>query len=498
MLMNKKNLKNLVYSFIGQLAVLGLALVVPRFILTGYGSDTNGLLSTVGQIIAYLSLLEAGIGQATRNELYKYLHGDVSDKNGISSVMSISRKTYRKMTVVYALLVAVLALVLPFAIKTDLSKPTVFFVILIEGASSVVSFFFVQDQISLLIADGRQYVNSNIEILFKSLIYIIKIVMAVLGVNIILMEAGFFVATVIKILIYKAYMKRHYGWLDYSPADNKGRLKDRGAYIITEVAWTVFSSTDMIVISIFCSTKSSSVYAVYYMVFLVISKLADAVFTSLKFNLGQTFHDDHERYKTTHDLFNTAFFGVVSALLAVAYYLCVPFVTLYTVGISDAEYIDNALPLGFCLIILLSWSRMVPEHLVGVAGLAKKLCVVSVVEVAANIILSVVLVNSLGIRGVLYATAAALPLKVIYCNYLADKVILKRSVFKTVRIIAANAVLFAALAVCRRFVGVNIGSYGSFVIHGLLFTLCFAVLFFAVNLAANPGLFKSIGKQGGK
>lgn len=496
--MDKKNLKNIIYTFVGQLAVLGLALVVPRFILTGYGSDTNGLLSTIGQIIAYLSLLEAGIGQATRNELYKYLHGDFSDKNGISSVMSVSRKTYRKMTAVYALLVVFIALVLPFVIKTDLSKPTVFLVMLIEGVSGVVSFFFVQDQISLLIADGSQYVNSNIEILFKSMIYMIKIVMALLGVNIILMEAGFFAATVIKILIYKVYMKKHYGWLDYSLADKERRLKDRGSYIVTEVAWVVFSSTDMIVISIFCSTKSSSVYAIYYMVFLVINKLADAVFTSLKFNLGQTFHDDPERYKAMHDMFNTVFFGAVSALLAVSFYLCVPFVSLYTAGISDADYIDNALPLGFCLIILLSWSRMVSEHLVGVAGLAKKLCVISLIEAAVNIVLSVILVNTLGIRGVLYATVAALPLKVIYCNYLADKVILKRSVFKTVKIIAANAVLFAVLAVCKRFVAVNISSYGSFVLYGLIFTLCSIVLFAAVNLAVNPGILKIIKGQDGR
>ena len=215
--MNKRrNLKNVISAFIGQLVVLGLSLFVPRFVLTGYGSDTNGLLSTVGQIIAYMTLLEAGIGQAARNELYRYVKDDVFDKENSSSVMTLSRKVYRNTTKIYALLILVLAVVLPFIIKTDLSYLTVFLVILIEGASSVISFYFVQNYTNILIVDGKQYVNANIDLVFKGLVYAIKIVMALLGVNIVLMEIGFFIATLVKIFIYEKYVKKHYGWIDYN------------------------------------------------------------------------------------------------------------------------------------------------------------------------------------------------------------------------------------------------------------------------------------------
>lgn len=50
--------------------------------ITNYGSDTNGLTNTLAQIFRYVALLEAGIGQSTRNALYKPLAGnDHSDKN---------------------------------------------------------------------------------------------------------------------------------------------------------------------------------------------------------------------------------------------------------------------------------------------------------------------------------------------------------------------------------------------------------------------------------
>ena len=485
----KSNLKNIGYTLISQIVILGLALVVPRFILTGYGSDTNGLLSTVAQIIAYMAMLEAGIGQAARNELYRYIHGDVFDKKNISSVMSVSRRSYRNITKIYAIFVILFAVILPFVIKTDLDYLTVFLVILIEGASGVVSFFFVQNWTNLLAVDGKQYINSNVDMINKVLIYTIKIVMAILGVNIIFMEIGFFAATVIKLIIYRKYMASHYGWVDYK-ADTAGRsLKDRRSYIVTEVAWTVFSSTDLIVISIFCSTKSASVYSIYYLVFMSINKLLDAVFTSLKFNLGQTFHKDKEQYKITHDLFNSVFIGTLTALMAVAYYLCIPFVSLYTKGVNDINYIDKVLPMCFSLILLFSWFRMVAEHLNGVAGYAKQLSRVSLVEVGINIVLSVAFVLITGsIRGVLYATVIALPVKIVFCNVLADKMILKRSAVKTVLIISVNLLLFLALAFAKEYIDIKITSYGEFALYGLLFTAGSVLLFLAANILVNKNI----------
>lgn len=66
--MNKKILfQNAITGFGGQLIAIILGLIVPRFFIMSYGSDANGLLSTITQIFTYMALLEAGIGQAARN-----------------------------------------------------------------------------------------------------------------------------------------------------------------------------------------------------------------------------------------------------------------------------------------------------------------------------------------------------------------------------------------------------------------------------------------------
>ena len=95
--------------------------------ITSYGSDKNSLLSTISQIFAYMALLEAGIGQAARNALYKPIsQGD------------------RKDTIYYGICVLVLSLACPIIIKTDVDSFTVFLVVLFEGLAGVISFYNVR------------------------------------------------------------------------------------------------------------------------------------------------------------------------------------------------------------------------------------------------------------------------------------------------------------------------------------------------------------------
>ena len=71
--MNKKSklFKNVITGFGGQLIAIILGLIVPRFFIMSYGSDVNGLLSTITQIFTYMALLEAGIGPIIKNALFK-------------------------------------------------------------------------------------------------------------------------------------------------------------------------------------------------------------------------------------------------------------------------------------------------------------------------------------------------------------------------------------------------------------------------------------------
>ncbi len=483
----KKKLYNITMGVLGNVIILLFGFIVPRVVLVYYGSDTNGLLNSMTQIFTYAALLEAGISRAAVNALYKPIQE--MNKDGVSIVMSVARRYYRRVTVIYTLVVLCFSAIAPFVIKTSIDHVTVFLVFLLEGMSNVVAFYFINVWKCLLNADGCSYIINAINLVGKLLGYLTKIVLAVLGVRIVYIQLGYFLISLAKLFFYSQYMKKHYGWIDYGRSSNDTKLKDRNSFVIIEIAWTIFSSTDMIILSIMVSTAASSVYSVYNLVFLAFSNLMNGVFNSLYYNLGQLYHENRERYIQKHDLYNSIFIGLTTMIMSVTYFMLLPFIKLYTSGVNDTNYMYKFLPLLFCLVHILSWDRYVSGYLASVAGYAKQLSKISLIEALTNVVCSLLLVNRYGIYGVLFATVVALPLKVIYCTYLSDKVILKRSVKKTISIIIVNYVVFLIAVCSKRWVNIRCDTVLEFCINGCILLLLFAVVTFVFNGLVNKDVF---------
>ncbi|MGN0417949.1 lipopolysaccharide biosynthesis protein [Anaerostipes faecalis] len=489
---NSKFIKNIITGFGGQFIVIVLGIIVPRIFITSYGSDVNGLISTVTQIFTYLALLEAGIGQAAQNDLYK----PVKEKNKeeINQICSSASTYFRKLTFYYGIGVILLSLLLPFVLKTNVDSATIFLIVIFEGLSGVISFYFIQTPSILIAVDGKSYVNNGIMLLDKIAGYIAKIVMASLGIKIVFVQLAYFLITVAKVFFYKYYFRKHYDWVKLINSGKKIKLKDRNYYILTEITWTIFSSTDMIVLSTFVSTQMSSVYGVYNMIFTNINVLLNAVYNSIKYLLGQAYHESRERYEMLHDLFTILFLGVMTVLMAVCYVLANPFISLYTRGITDIEYIYPSLPILFCLVQILSWSRYVAGNLTGLAGYAKQTSYISLIEALINVSFSIILVHKFGIVGVLFATVVALPLKVIWCIYVSDKKVMHRSYWKSVSIIGINFMFFGCVVLLSHFFRPTITTYGQFFMWGVILTLVFGVIGMGLNLLVNRDCWQVIRK----
>ena len=486
--MNNKIFKNIITGFGGQIIAIILGLIVPRLFITSYGSDVNGLLSTITQIFTYMALLEAGIGQAARNLLFKPFQE--KDKDRISEIASIAKSYFRRFTFIYGIGVIFIALILPAVLKTNVDAVTIALIVLFEGMSSVISFYFIETPSIIIGVDGKSYVNNCINLINKIAGYVVKIVMAAFGLNIVLLQLVFFLVTIVKVFFYQIYFGKHYSWVKFSKTGKNVKLQDRNSYIITEICWTIFSSTDMIVLSTFVSTQISSVYGVYNLIFSNISLLLNSVYNSVTYILGQTYHENQEKYIKIHDTFNSIFFGLMTAIMMVRYFLTLPFVSLYTSGVTDTDYIYTSLPLMFCLVQLLSWSRYVAGNLVGVAGRIRKAVWVNVLEAGINLTCSIILVQKFGIVGVLFATVIALPIKLIYCNYVGDRIILNRSCGNTVKILGTNFLLFFGAVFVQPYVHIKIDSYLSFVVCGTGLSFLFIGTVMAVNALLNPYMLK--------
>ena len=482
---------NLFVSLLSQAIILILGLIVPRIVLVNYGSDTNGLTSTISQVFTYLALLEAGISLSARNAFYKPIKEN--NKEDISFVASLAKKYYRKVSIIYFSVIIMFSLILPFVFKTKVPYFTIFVYILFEGLSSVVTFYFINTWTTFLKANGDSYIINIFSLISRVLCYGVKIILSLHSVNIAFIQIGYFLVSLIQLYIYYLYMNKKYGWIKYDINTADAKLPEKNANLISEVAWVVFSSTDMIVLSIFVSTKLSSVYSVYNMVFIALNGLLNSVYSSVNYHLGLEYNSgDINKYIKIHDAFMSMFVGCISLLMSICYFLIIPFVKLYTRDVTDINYIYAFLPLLFCLIQMLSWSRYVTGNLIGISFRQRKAVKVNITEAVINLSLSIILVRFLGIEGVVLATVIALPIKVIYCTYVSDAIILNRKVYKTVSILGVNYLLFFVCVVFQRFINFNISNYFSFVVYGAIFTIILTIIFALFNVVVNKDVIKMI------
>lgn len=481
----KKNILNFVISLVAQLIIISLGIIIPRLVMDNYGSDTNGLVNTVTQVFSYMSLLQAGVFAAAVVELYKPVMEN--DTEQISKVVSYSKSYYKKIAIIYGLLVIVISFVLPLIMKTEVDYFTVFTLVFFEGLTGVVSFSFLSSWQIVLRVHGKNYIIDTLNLLQKVMCYVVKIILVYLSVNIAFVQVAYFLASLVIIAIYKIYMTKKYSYISYNIKSDY-KLVNRNAYFVNELAGTLNNSTDLIVLSIFLSTNLSSVYSVYNMVITYIVTIVTSVYNSTSYILGQDFTENIEKYKRTHDIFTSIFMIFITTLLCVCFLLMIPFVKLYTEGITDANYLNIWYPVLFCSISLINWIANPPREALGVAGYAKQMSIASIITAIINLVISISLVYFLGILGVLIGTIVSAPIRSIYYNYLMEKKLLKRSGLKTIIINGVNILIFIITGLFYFLLPISIDNYWTFILYGILLTIGYFIVILGVNLLVNRDL----------
>mgnify|MGYP005941162197 CR=1 FL=1 len=127
----RRVLHNMCSSLLYNLSVILFGLLLPRLYLTSFGSELNGLDSTIKQIFSCLTLLEAGVGLASQQAYY--LPVAVGDRKAINGIFSATHHYYRRTGIVYLLVTVVFALLYPLCINTVLSYGTVSLIVVFYG-----------------------------------------------------------------------------------------------------------------------------------------------------------------------------------------------------------------------------------------------------------------------------------------------------------------------------------------------------------------------------
>lgn len=421
----RKAVINSLFSLLEEIVTIICGFILPRMILSAFGSTYNGLITSISQFLACAVLLRAGIGGATRAALYKPLA-----ENNIPKTNSIVKATdafMKRVGLILACIIVALAIVYPIFVHNEFGWLFTFSLFLIIGVSTFAESFFGITYLIVLQADQRLWVSSFIHIICAIANTTLCVVLILNGASIHIVKLGSAIVFVISPIVQRFYVRRHYK-LDFHCEPDNEAIEQRWDAFWQQVSVFVMNNTDVMVLTVFSNLLEISVYSIYNMIANGLRNLVVSFFTSLEASFGNMIAKKEENaLRENISVVEIFMFSISTIMYTCAAIQILSFVRIYTKNINDVNY--NR-PLFAYLIMLAGFFngiRMPYQMVVQAAGHYKQTKMGAIIEPMLNIILSIIFVFKFGLIGVAIGTLAATIFRTIQYSFYMCKVLVKRS-----------------------------------------------------------------------
>lgn len=483
----KKTSYNFIFGLVGQIVTIGVGIIIPRLFIISYGSEINGFINSINQVFAYVALLEAGVGAATLQALYTPTGQGEREK--INSILAATNYFYKRTGYLYLATICVLAFCYPLLINSNLNYWLMVIIIMINGGSGVLTYFFQGKYRIFLQAEGKNYVISNLVTINQILLSFGKATLLFFGFNVIIVQSLYLVLNGLQCMAMFFYIKRNYAWVDLKCKPDFKSISQRNSVLIHQISSLIFNNTDILLLTFFCDLKMVSVYTLYKNFLAMISTLLNNVFYSVNYRFGQIFHK-RERFMLWHDIYETFHVALTFALFTTAYVHFIPFLRLYTQGM-DADYLLTYMPILMISAETLNCLRVPSQNIITYAGHFKQTQSRAVVEMIINLVGSIVGVKICGIYGVILGTIVALLYRgndiILYTNH---KILNRRSL-KVYRLILVNFIFAVLMVQIYEKLKLNLETYFEVLLSAAVLCVVGVVIQISVSYLVN----RKEGKQ---
>ena len=418
----KKMILNTATSLVHQVVVVICGFILPRLFLTFYGSSVNGLVSSITQFLGFISMLELGVGAVVQSALYKPLADGDSDE--ISKILSSAKKFFKKIAIIFSIYTVVLMFLYPIITIKKFNYMFTLLLILIISISSFAQYYFGITYQLLLNADQKSY----IQLLIQTGTLIINTILMYANVNILWVKLTTSIIYVARPLMLAIYVKKHYN-INYHIKYDKEPIKQKWNGLAQHIASVVLNNTDIAVLTILSSLENVSIYTVYYNVVYGVRQIVYALTAGMQSLLGNMYAKGEKKLlNQSFGAFEWIMHTMVTFVFSCTAVLLIPFVRVYTSGVTDAEYIVPLFGLLMTLAQAMYCIRLPYNIMVLAAGHYKETQLSAIIEMLINIVLSVIFVFKFGIIGVAVGTVCAMLYRTIYFAIYLSKAILYRNI----------------------------------------------------------------------
>jgi len=437
-------MKNTLCSLLQHLCTILCGLILPREILIHYGSDMNGLVLSITRFLSYTALLELGIGAVIPAALYSPLA--VLDFEKVSAILSSGYRVFRRIAGICLVYICLLLGVFPQLSGAAVSAG----MILVLGAGTVLHYLVGIPESLLILSDQRGYVlylMGTVSVLVSTALQMMLIRS---GHSLLMVKFAAMLVNIGMIAGIVLYAHGHYPLRPVAGAAGEP-IPQKWNGIAQHVAYFVLENADIFLLTLFASFREVSVYSVYFMAISGIRRIFQSVTGSIQPKLGELISagepDRLNRFFATFELVNHFF---TAAVFGGLFFFLLPFVRVYTEGVTDADYIRPVFAALLTAAYAFQCFRDPYDKLILAGGHFKQTQNNYIVGTVLNLGISLAGVRVWGLEGVAAGTLVAMAYQTLYMSLYDTRKILKRPLRSLRRLIFMAAVLFLLMMVAGR------------------------------------------------
>jgi O-antigen/teichoic acid export membrane protein len=443
-----KNAKaGIITGFFSKLLHMGMPFITRTVILYMLGTEYLGLSGLFSSLLSFLSLAELGVSNALVYSMYKPVAED--DGDTVCALLALYRKLYR---MIGSVILAAGILCVPFLryfISGDVPADVNLYVLYgIYLGNTVCSYFLFAYRSSLLSAHQRLDVTNVIDSTVSAVTWILQILMLFVFRNyyayVIFMPLSNVVGNFAKLFFVKKNYPQYTPKGKVAPELEASIYKKIKALVGAKISTTVLHSSDNIVISAFLGLTMVTIYGNYHFIMSSIGGFLAIVYSSVLPGIGNSLVTEtmDKNYK---DFKKLSFLNFWLVLWCSVCLLCLyqPFMKLW-VGA------DLMLPMSVVVLIVIYFigyqGRKIVITYKDAAGLWWEDRFRPFVMAGTNLISNLILVQFIGIRGIVISTILSLCVSIPWETHTVFKYVFKRSSREYYLSLLAYLAVFAAAA----------------------------------------------------
>ncbi len=416
--------RNILFGTIQKVSAILFPFAVRTVMLHHMGTEYVGLDSLFTSILSFLSIAELGVGSALVYSMYKPIAND--DDNEICALLGLYKKLYTIIGIVIATIGLSLIPILKYLIHADCPDDVNFYVLyLIYLLNSVLSYLFLAYKQALLMAYQRNDISSRLLFFTQAGMYVFQIGLLLFTHNyyfyiIMLPLSTFLYNLLVSYSVDKLYPHIKCRGKVSKSAENSIKKKIY-ALFGSKISSIVLHASDNIIISIFIGLAMVAQYGNYYYVMNAVVGLTTVIYSSFLAGIGNSLETENKE-KNRKDFNILSFGNYWITMFCSCCLLCLyqPFIKIWA---GEDLLFDFKMVLLFVVYFYVYQSYRIVLTYKDAAGIWWEDRFRPYVIMIVNVVGNIVLINIIGIYGVIISTIISLIISVPWATYTVFKYI---------------------------------------------------------------------------